>query len=60
MHDLIRIHREEILVADSVYRVTELVRRAAARAGASVRRSELIGLAPGKAIERTARAYAAL
>jgi flavin-binding protein dodecin len=25
MHDLIRIHREEILVADSVYRVTELV-----------------------------------
>jgi dodecin len=25
MHDLIRVHREEILVADSVYRVTELV-----------------------------------
>jgi dodecin len=25
MHDLIRIHWEEILVADSVYRVTELV-----------------------------------
>jgi dodecin len=25
MHDLSRIHREEILVADSVYRVTELV-----------------------------------
>jgi dodecin len=25
MHDLIRFHREEILVADSVYRVTELV-----------------------------------
>lgn len=42
-----------------LYRVTELVRRAAAREGVAVRRSELIGLAPAKAVERTARAYAA-
>lgn len=42
-----------------LYRVTELVRRAAARAGVAVARSELIGLAPLAAIERTARAYAA-
>jgi glutamate formiminotransferase len=42
-----------------LYRVTELVRRAAARCGVSVRRSELIGLAPYRAIGRTARAYAA-
>jgi len=42
-----------------LYRVTELVRRAAARDGVSVRRSELIGLAPYRAIGRTARAYAA-
>jgi glutamate formiminotransferase len=42
-----------------LYRVTELVRRAAARSGVSVRRSELIGLAPYRAIGRTARAYAA-
>jgi glutamate formiminotransferase len=40
-----------------LYRVRELVRLAAARRGASVRRSELIGLAPRRAIERTARAY---
>jgi glutamate formiminotransferase len=47
--------------ADAVplYRLTELVRRAAARDGVSVRRSELIGLAPYRAIDRTARAYAA-
>jgi glutamate formiminotransferase len=42
-----------------LYRVTELVRRAAARAGVAVVRSELIGLAPHRAIERTARAYEA-
>jgi glutamate formiminotransferase len=42
-----------------LYRVTELVRRAAARAGVTVTRSELIGLAPRRAVERTARAYAA-
>jgi glutamate formiminotransferase len=42
-----------------LYRVTELVRRAAARAGVSVVRSELIGLAPYRAVERVARAYEA-
>ena len=42
-----------------LYRVTELVRRAAARAGVAVTRSELIGLAPARAVVRTARAYAA-
>jgi glutamate formiminotransferase len=42
-----------------LYRVTELVRRAAGREGVSVRRSELIGLAPYRAVRRTARAYAA-
>ncbi|HEX3465866.1 MAG TPA: glutamate formimidoyltransferase [Candidatus Elarobacter sp.] len=42
-----------------LYRVTELVRRAAARANAAVARSELIGLAPFRAIRRTARAYEA-
>jgi len=42
-----------------LYRVTELVRRAAAREGVLVRRSELIGLAPFRAIRRTAQAYAA-
>lgn len=42
-----------------LYRVTELVRRAAARNGVVVTRSELIGLAPARAIVRTARAYAA-
>jgi glutamate formiminotransferase len=42
-----------------LYRVTELVRRAAARAGVPVTRSELIGLAPARVIVRTARAYAA-
>ncbi|GAC1574972.1 MAG: glutamate formimidoyltransferase [Candidatus Elarobacter sp.] len=42
-----------------LYRVTELVRRIAARHGISVRRSELIALAPYRAIERSARAYAA-
>ncbi len=41
-----------------LYRVTELVRRGAARAGVAVARSELIGLAPARAIERCARAYA--
>ena len=40
-----------------LYRVTELVRRAAARAGVEVLRSELIGLAPLSAIVSTARAY---
>jgi glutamate formiminotransferase len=45
--------------ADAVplYRVRELVRLAAERAGATVRRSELIGLAPRRAIVRTANAY---
>lgn len=42
-----------------LYRLTELVRRMAARHGVAVRRSELIGLAPRRAIVRTARAYAA-
>jgi glutamate formiminotransferase len=41
-----------------LYRVTELVRRGAARAGVAVSRSELIGLAPARAIDRCARAYA--
>jgi glutamate formiminotransferase len=40
-----------------LYRVTELVRRAAARDGVPVLRSELIGLSPFGAILRTARAY---
>lgn len=40
-----------------LYRVTELVRRAAARGNAVVARSELIGLAPSRAVLRTARAY---
>ncbi|MGD1065721.1 MAG: glutamate formiminotransferase, partial [Vulcanimicrobiaceae bacterium] len=43
-----------------LYRVTELVRRAAARAGVAVVRSELIGLMPRRALVRTARAYAAI
>lgn len=45
--------------ADAVplYRVTELVRRMAARRGVAVLRSELIGLAPRAAVIRTARAY---
>jgi glutamate formiminotransferase len=43
-----------------LYRVTELVRRIAARAGVAVGRSELIGLAPARAVERTARAYEAV
>ena len=42
-----------------LYRVTELVRRAAARHGVPVGRSELIGLAPARAVARTAHAYAA-
>lgn len=42
-----------------LYRVTELVRRIAARAGVTVARSELIGLAPARAVERTAKAYEA-
>jgi glutamate formiminotransferase len=40
-----------------LYRIAELVRRAAKRAGVRVRRSELIGLAPRRAIVRTALAY---
>lgn len=40
-----------------LYRVTELVRRAAARAGVAIARSELIGLVPLAALDRTARAY---
>lgn len=42
-----------------LYRVRELVRLAAGRRGVSLRRSELIGLAPRRAIVRTAGAYAA-
>ena len=42
-----------------LYRVTELVRRAAARERVAVARSELIGLAPFRAVARTARAYTA-
>jgi glutamate formiminotransferase len=45
--------------ATPLYRVRELVRRLAAREGVATGRSELIGLAPLAAIERTARAYAA-
>lgn len=45
--------------ATPLYRVRELVRRLAARAGVATGRSELIGLAPREAIEWTARAYAA-
>jgi len=41
-----------------LYRVRELVRRAAARAGVAVGRSELIGLAPRRSLARTAHAYA--
>jgi glutamate formiminotransferase len=41
-----------------LYRVRELVRIAAARAGVPIGRSELIGLAPRRAIARTAQAYA--
>jgi glutamate formiminotransferase len=40
-----------------LYRVRELVRLAAARHGVAVGRSELIGLAPRRAIAWTARAY---
>jgi glutamate formiminotransferase len=40
-----------------LYRVTELVRRFAGRAGVTVVRSELIGLAPLAGVERTALAY---
>jgi glutamate formiminotransferase / 5-formyltetrahydrofolate cyclo-ligase len=42
-----------------LYRVCELVRLAAERHGVSVRRSELIGLAPRRSVVRTARAYQA-
>jgi glutamate formiminotransferase len=41
-----------------LYRVRELVRLAAARAGVAVGRGELIGLAPRRALARTAHAYA--
>jgi len=40
-----------------LYRVTELVRALAARHGVAVKRSELIGLAPLRAVQRTAQAY---
>jgi len=40
-----------------LYRIAELVRTAAGRAGVRVRRCELIGLAPRRAIMRTAAAY---
>ena len=44
--------------ATPLYRVTELVRCAAARHDVAVLRSELIGLLPRRALVRTARAYA--
>ena len=40
-----------------LYRARELVRLAAGRAGVALGRSELIGLAPRRTIERSARAY---
>jgi glutamate formiminotransferase len=43
--------------ATPLYRVRELVRALAQREGVDLGRSELIGLAPRAAIERTARAY---
>jgi glutamate formiminotransferase len=42
-----------------LYRVRELVRLAAGRHGVALGRSELIGLAPRRAIVRTAGAYRA-
>jgi glutamate formiminotransferase len=45
--------------ATPLYRVRELVRALAKREGTMIGRSELIGLAPRAAIERTARAYRA-
>jgi glutamate formiminotransferase len=61
----IRLDAERVQVSCNVtdvdavplYRVTELVRRLAARRGVTVLRSELIGLAPLRAVQRTARAY---
>lgn len=43
--------------ATPLYRVTELVRRAAARESVNVAATELIGLAPRVAVETSARAY---
>jgi glutamate formiminotransferase len=43
--------------ATPLYRVTELVRRAAAREAVKISGTELIGLAPREALEITARAY---
>ena len=40
-----------------LYRITELVRSLAAERGVSARGSELIGLAPRRAVEQTARYY---
>jgi glutamate formiminotransferase len=48
------------VAATPLYRVTELVRRVAARAGVTIARSEVIGLVPEAALNRTAHAYAAL
>jgi glutamate formiminotransferase len=50
-----------IIDVDAVplYRVTELVRALATRRGVAVTRSELIGLAPLRAVRRTARVYLA-
>jgi glutamate formiminotransferase / 5-formyltetrahydrofolate cyclo-ligase len=61
----IRISPERVQVSFNVtdvnatplYRVTELVRRAAARESVKVSGTELIGLAPRAAIELSARAY---
>ncbi len=63
----LRLDRDRVQVSCNVtdanavplYRVTELVRRAAARSGVVVARSELIGLAPQDALARAARAYRA-
>jgi len=43
-----------------LYRVVELVRRLAAEAGIALRRSELIGLVPRRALERTAAYYSSV
>lgn len=47
------------IAATPLYRLTELVRRMAAREGVAIARSELIGLVPGAAIDLTSQAYIA-
>ncbi|HEX3549707.1 MAG TPA: glutamate formimidoyltransferase [Candidatus Elarobacter sp.] len=61
----LRLDRDRVQVSCNVtdvdavplYRLTELVRRAARASGVAVARSELIGLAPKRAVDRAARAY---